>query len=134
MESNGTALHIDDRVMAIFSDRGRSEAENIFRLYLPHHLFKGDGGKMVAFVNHNEAVFGDQIFGLALTMEALNERRIDNASPLRFSPANLADTLDRQIEERGQPFAPLIEKLSAVDQYQRVRSSFRDQIRVRTRL
>ena len=53
---------------------------------------------------------------------------MNETGPLRLSSADLADPLDGQFEERTQPFAPLVEKLSAVNQYQRVRSSRRDQI------
>src|ERR1700689_5201132 len=75
------------------------------------------------------AILRDQILRLALSVEALNERDVNAARPLGFCPADLADAIDRHIEESRQPFAPLIQKLGAVDEHERVRLSRRDQIR-----
>src|SRR5271154_4520042 len=83
----------------------------------------------MAFVDDDMAVLRDQVLRLTLSMETLNERDVDIACLLCFSPADLADTINRQVEECGQPLAPLVQKLSAMDQYQRVRPSCRDQVR-----
>jgi hypothetical protein len=48
---------------------------------------------------------------------------------LDFSTADLADLVDGQIEERGQPFAPLVEPLGSMHENQSICFPRCDQIR-----
>ena len=73
-------------MVSVFSDRGRGETEYIFRLRLPHNPFKGHGRQVVAFVNHDMTVLRDQIFRFTFAMETLNQRDVNETSPLRLSP------------------------------------------------
>ena len=62
---------------------------------------------MVAFVYDDVAVFADEILDFALAIQALDDRNINRTGPFRFSSADLADGIDRQIEERCQALPPL---------------------------
>ena len=73
---------------------------------------------MVAFVNDDVAVLRHQILDLTLSMETLDNCDVDDAALFCLPSADLADRIDRQIEERGEPFTPLIQKLSSMNQYQ----------------
>jgi len=84
---------------------------------------------MMAFVNDNVPILSDQILRHPLSVQALNQCNVDVTRPLGFSSADLADVIDRHIEERSQPFTPLVQKLGPVDQHQCVRLSRRDEIR-----
>jgi hypothetical protein len=75
---------------------------------------------MMTFVNDDVAVFGYEILGFSLSVKALNQDDINSARSILPSPADLTNAISWQIEEYSQPFAPLIEKLGAVDDYQRV--------------
>lgn len=88
----------------------------------------------MAFVDDDVAVLGDQILGFSLSVEALNQRNVECCRCSSFSHSALAETINRQVEECGQPLAPLVQKLGAVDKHQRVRLPCRDQVRQGDRL
>ena len=75
---------------------------------------------MVAFVDDQMAILANDIVDFALARQTLNDRNIDNAGRLAFAAADLTDGFGREIEKGGEPGDPLVEKLPAVDQNQRV--------------
>ena len=40
VESNRTALHVDDWVVAVFSNGRGRQTDDVFSLYLPHYLLE----------------------------------------------------------------------------------------------
>src|ERR1700683_2897566 len=74
------------------------------------------------------AILGHQVLCHALAMEALNESDVDVSRPAGLSSTYLADLLDREIEKRGQPLAPLVEQLGSMHENQGIRLSRGDQI------
>src|SRR5215472_17308102 len=58
-EANGTALQIDDRVVAVLASRSGGQADHILRLHLPHHLLERKRRNVVTLVDNHLAVFCD---------------------------------------------------------------------------
>src|SRR5436853_6134667 len=50
-EPYGAALHVDDRMVPILPGRSSSQAYDILGLRLPHHLFEGESGYMMALID-----------------------------------------------------------------------------------
>jgi hypothetical protein len=86
-----TALHVDDRVVSIFALRGCRQAKDVPRLYLFHHLLKGERRQMVAFVDNDVPVFCDEVFDSLSAVGALDDGDIHGATAVAFPAPNLAD-------------------------------------------
>jgi hypothetical protein len=86
-----TALHVDDRVVSIFALRRCRQAEDVPRLYLLHHLLKSECRQMVAFINNDLPVFGDEVFDSLSAVGALDDGDIQGATAFAFPASNLAD-------------------------------------------
>ena len=82
----------------------------------------------MAFINDDVTVLANQVLRFALAVETLDEWNVNISSSLCFAATDLPDTVNRQIEKCGQPFAPLVEQLGAVNKYEGVGLSLRDQI------
>jgi len=115
-------------MVAVLTDRSSSQADHEFSLCLFHYLLKSERRKVMTFVNDDVAVIRYQIFCLAFPVKALNQCDINASGRFRFSSANLAYAVDGHIKECREPFSPLVEKLGAVDEYERVRPACADQI------
>ena len=81
-----TALHVDDRVVSIFPLRSCRQAEDVLRLYLPHHLLKSECRQMVAFVNNDVPVFCHEVFDSLSAMGALDEWQYPRSHCVLFPP------------------------------------------------
>ena len=68
-EPDGTALHEDDRMVTVPARDRRGQAEDVFRLGQARDGLEADGGDMVALVDHELAVIGDDVIDLALSRE-----------------------------------------------------------------
>ena len=77
VETNGAALHEDDRVVAIFANGVAVKPTNIPGLRLFQHLLERERGKVVALVNNDMAVFGDKVPDLSFALKALDNRNVD---------------------------------------------------------
>ena len=124
--TNGTALHQNDRMMTVLAHRGRSQAKNIPRFDLSQHLFKTEGGEMMAFVHDDLAVSGHQIIHHMFAAEALYYRHVDQASRLFATASNLSNRLDRKVQKNRQSLSSLVEQLTPMDQDQCIDLSRRD--------
>jgi len=114
--------------MPVFSNGRGRQSQDVLRLHLPHHLFKRDGGQVVAFVNYDMAILGHEVLCHALAMEALYQGDVDVSRSPGLSSTDLSDLIDRDIEKCGQPFAPLVEQLGSMHENQSICLSGRDQI------
>lgn len=114
------ALHVHDRVMSVLASGRCRESNNVLRFRLAHNLLEGDGRKVVAFVDDDVPVVGHEVLHFLVAVEALNHRNIDLTSPLRLACSDLPDVVEREVEEHREALAPLIKKLLAMDQHQRV--------------
>ena len=98
-ETDGTALHQDNRVMAVFADGSCSEAHNVLSFYLFENLFKGKGWDVVAFINNDLTIFGHHVFDLSLAIEALDEADVDRTGNLLFAATYLTNVFQRHPQE-----------------------------------
>ena len=114
------ALHHDDRVVSVFSNRGGRQAENVPALDPFEHLLEGESGNVMALIHDDMAVFGDQILHSPSTIQALEDRDVDVPCPAVRSPSDPAHRIRRQSQKGGQLLLPLIHELPSVDQHQGV--------------
>ena len=105
--ANRSALHEDDRMMAVLARDGGRQARDELRLRLTDDLLETLGGQMVTFIHDEMAVFCQPIAHDALAHQALDDRHVERAGRL-FSPAaDATDRLGRQPEKRRQSLAPI---------------------------
>src|SRR5712664_1528768 len=96
MKSNRTTLHVDDRLMPIFSSRCRRQSQNVFCFHFPKDSFKRDRRKMMTFIHNDVSVVRDEIFDRPFTLQALNYSNIDQTGSLGFASPVLPNVLNRQ--------------------------------------
>jgi len=88
-----TTLHEDNRVMPVFPSRRGGEPDNVVRFHLAHHLFKAERAQMVAFIDNDVAVLGNEILNLAVPLETLKQGHVDLSRPNVAAARDLADGL-----------------------------------------
>ena len=103
-------------MVSIFALRGRRQAEDVLRLYLLHHLLKRECRQMVAFINNDLPVLGDEVFDSLSAVGALDDGDIHGAVTVALSAPHLADQFGWKIEKHRQSGMPLIQQLLAVNQ------------------
>ena len=86
-----TALHVDYGVVPIFALRGCRQAEDVPSLYLLHHLLKSECRQMVALINNDLPVLGDEVFDSLFAVGTLDDGDIHGATTFAFPASNLAD-------------------------------------------
>jgi hypothetical protein len=111
----------------IFPRRRRRQTYDIFGFHFSHRLLEGKSGDVVTFVNDDLTVFGNEVLHRFLLIETLNDRNIDTSCPTHFSAANVSNRVCGHVQEHGQPFLPLIERLPPVNQNQRIDTTFSDE-------
>src|SRR5260370_795910 len=104
--TNGTALHQNDRVMAILAHWRRSQAKNVLGFGLSQHLLKTERGEMMAFVHDDLAISGHQIVHHMFAAEALYYRHVDEAGRFFATAANLPNRFNRKVQKNRQSLAP----------------------------
>src|SRR5689334_8295421 len=123
-ETDRTTLHRDDWLMTVLSRGSSSQADYVFCLHLLHHLLESECRDVVTFIHNHLPIFDNEIFHFIFPMETLNHRNIDEASPIRFSAADLPDRVRGRPEKHCQSFMPLIEQLLPVDENQCIHLTF----------
>src|SRR5260370_43882 len=96
MKSNRTTLHVDDRLMPIFSSRCRGQSQNEFCFDFPKDSVKRDRRKMMTFTHNDVSVGRDEIFACPFTLQALNHSNINQTGSLGFPSPVLPNVLNRQ--------------------------------------
>ena len=105
---DGPALHCDDRVVPVLTGGCRREPGHIARPGLPEHSLEAHRRDVVALVDENVPVIGDEILDLAARAQALQHADVDRAPALVAATSELTDRAWRDVEERRQPLPPLI--------------------------
>jgi hypothetical protein len=72
MIAHGSALHKDDRMVAILARDGGGEPQHIPRLRPTRDELETYGGEMVALVDDQATVIANEIVDLAVAHEALD--------------------------------------------------------------
>ena len=123
------ALHEDDRVVAILPRHRCRQAKDISGLGLPRDGFEAHGGQVMAFIDDDMPVIGDQIGDDALSNQALHEGDIDVPGRLLLPAMDNAELVRRDVQEGLETRDPLIEKLPTMDENQGVPIPRRDHFR-----
>lgn len=91
--SDGAALHEDDGMVPVLAGDGGGEAEDEFCFGATGHEFEALGGEVVAFVDDEVAVVGNEVFDHALANEALDDGDVDVAGEFLAASAEASDFL-----------------------------------------
>ena len=126
---NRSALHEDDRVMAVLPRNGRRQPQNETSLRASDDLFEAVRRYVVAFVDDDVSVISHAIVNGTFTDEALNHGDIDDAGWFVSSTNDSANRLRRLAQKRREPLNPLIEELPAVHEHQRIHATLRNEPR-----
>jgi hypothetical protein len=125
--SNGTALHKDDGMVPVLAGDGGGETEDEFGLGPADREFETLRREMVAFIDDDVSVVGDEVFDDALTDEALDHDDVDLSGEFFASASKASDVFFIEIEELGEPFDPLIHELLAMNEDEGVDSALCDE-------
>src|ERR1700686_5287271 len=123
VEANWSTLHKDDRVMPVFAGRGRGQSDDVLCFHLSQHSLKSEGRDVVAFIHDHLTIFGNQVFYLGLSDQALNDCYVYAPSSRSLASADLTDVLGAQPKEQRQPLPPLIHQVASMNEDERVHSS-----------
>src|SRR6266498_2258240 len=81
----------------------------------------------MTLINDNLTVLTYQTLDLAFSDKALHHRNVDLTSARLSSAADLPNLRAREFKERFEPFAPLVQQMSPMDQNQCIGSSLGEQ-------
>ncbi|OIQ72318.1 hypothetical protein GALL_460570 [mine drainage metagenome] len=118
--ADGPALHEDDRLLPVASDRSRCQTEHVLRLGPFQDGVEGDRANVVTFVDDHLSVALDQRAHLALAGQGLHHGNVDLAGRLGLAAADGADHALADAQKRLQPLLPLLQQLGAMHQHQGV--------------
>jgi len=107
VEPDRTALHENDRMMAVLASRRRSQTDDELRFDLPHDLFETEGGQVVTLIGNHVPILGNAVLHVTFTLQALKQGHIDQSSPAVLAANNLTNGLWRKIQKRREACAPL---------------------------
>jgi hypothetical protein len=124
---NRTALHEDDRMMAILARDGGGEACHKSRLGLPCHLLEAARWQVVAFVDYELTVIRYAVVDYARPGQTLDYGHVDKASRTAPAAADAADRLRRQVQKHREPFDPLVEQLAPMNEHECAHAALGDQ-------
>ena len=127
-EANRPELKSEDRVMTVPPMRRRRETGDEAGLHLAHHALERDGWDVVALVDDDVPVGGDEVVDLALPHQALDHGDVEVAVGLAAAAADLADLLRFDAQEHRQASDPLLEQLGSMNEDQRVPRAACDEI------
>ena len=124
---NWAALHEDDGMVAVLAGDGGGEAEDEFGLGPADREFETLRREVVAFIDDDVSVVGDEVFDDALADETLDHGDIDLTGEFLTSASKTSDVFFIEIEELGEPFDPLIHELLAMNENEGVDSALCDE-------
>ena len=96
------------------------QAQDVFRLRPARDRLKTDGGEMMALVDHQMPVIGNDVVDLAPARQALDDPDIDDAAGLALPAADPPDRRCGKIEKCSEPRDPLFHELAAVNEHQSI--------------
>ena len=107
-KANGSELHRSNRMMPIASLRRCREPNDVPRLRLGDYALKRYGGHMMAFVDDDLTVFGNDVLDAVLADEALDHCDIEPTVASFLPSADLTDLLLLDTQEQRQLSEPLV--------------------------
>jgi hypothetical protein len=114
-----TALHEDDRVVAVLPGDRRREAEDVPGPGLTNDSLEADGRKMVALIDDELAVLSHQIGYDALAYLALNQGDVEQSGRFPLSASDDPNLFRIETEKGSEAGRPLIHKRLPMDENQR---------------
>src|SRR5204862_5542169 len=94
-----TALHKDNRVMAILSRHGCGQAGNELSSGLPNYKLKAVGGKVMTLIDNYMPIIRNTVIDDSFADQTLHDCYVDNACRLLSPAADPADVTRRQSKE-----------------------------------
>lgn len=125
--SDGTALHEDDGMVSVLAGDGGGEAEDKFGFGASGHEFEALRREVVAFVDDEVAVVGDEVFHDAFADETLDDGNVDLSGKFFATTAEAADLFLFEIKELGKALDPLVHELLAMDENESVDAALCDE-------
>ena len=95
--SDGAALHEDDRVVPVLARYGRRETEHVLRPRVARHRLEADRREVVAFIDHEMPVIGDEVVHHVLALKALERGDVDDPARLAYAAPDPSDGGRRNI-------------------------------------
>ena len=83
----------------------------------------------MTLINNHVSIVGDDVFHLALAMQALNQCYIDHARASQLASGDVAHGFQGKVEKYRKPLPPLIQQLLPMDQNQNIHASSCDDVR-----
>ena len=108
-------MTIKSRLSFTMHHRSR-QTKHISGLGLPRDGFEAHGREVMAFVDDDMAVIGDDVGNDALPNQALHEGDIDDSGRLLLPAMDDSEATWRDVQKRLETRYPLIEKLPAMDE------------------
>ena len=109
--SNRSAVHEDDRVMAVLARQGGGQPRDVSRLGAPGNLLKAGRREMVTFVHDQMTVLANAIIHHAVANQTLHQRHVQSAGGLLLPSPDAADGLGGQPEKSRESLHPLLHQL-----------------------
>lgn len=127
--SDGAALHEDDGMVAVLAGDGGGKSEDEFGLCPADREFETLRREVMAFIDDDVPVVGDEVFDDAFANETLDHNDVDLSGEFFASASETSDVLFFEIEELGESLDPLIHELLAMNENEGADSALRDQPR-----
>src|SRR2546428_9790372 len=102
-------------MMSIFPLGSRGQSDDVFRLHLPHHLFKSKCRQMVTFVNNHLTILCHEVSYPFLVVGALKNGNIHATTAFGRPSSDLADRLCGTAEKHYQSCMPCVLPVSRSD-------------------
>jgi hypothetical protein len=118
LESNGSNLHVEDRLMTVAALRRRGQADHVSRRDLGENALKRDGWQVVALIDNHLPILGDAIVHGVFSGQALNHGDIDLSGQLALSTAKLIDRFRILAKKYADLRSPLFQQRLSVYQDQ----------------
>jgi len=115
-ESNGSDLHVGDRLMTVAALRRRGQADHVLRLDIGENSLKRDGWQVVAFIDNHLPILGDTVVHRIFAGQALDHGDIDLSSRLASASANLIDSFRILAKKYADLRSPLFQQRLSVCQ------------------
>jgi hypothetical protein len=132
--TDGPALHVDDRLVAVTAVRRRRQPGHVPGLHCGEHTLERERREMMALVDDHVTVGGDDVVHVTVTHQTLHRRDAENARRPALSPADATDGLRIDSEEQRELGHPLLQQRRAVHQDDGVPSARCDQVSADHRL
>src|SRR5450631_4290942 len=111
-----SALHEDNRMVAILPGHGRGQSQHISRFGAPRDQFEAKSGQVMTLIHDEMAVASDLIRHLRLADETLYQSNVDSSRGLTATAADGTNVIDTHRQKLPQALDPLLQQFLAMHQ------------------